>query len=228
MFSEFKGAIKDVFSSKIRGLIGLSVVLTLIVFAVLFFGFYQAMSFFELSDMPKLEKALEILGYMLFFIFSLMLFPSVITLISGFFIDSVVDRMAKENNVHTLRNVPLAESLAVSGILAVKGISVSMALIPVTMLFGWIPFVNFLPVVLYYILNGRLLAKEYFLAVALRYMEKQKAEDLFNACRLYWIKAGVVIAVLMTIPVVNTISPLVAIAFMQRLFFKKNPNREKA
>ena len=72
------------------------------------------------------------------------------------------------------------------------------------------------------------MAKEYFFAVALRYMEKQKAEDLFNACRLYWIKAGVVIAVLMTIPVVNTISPLVAIAFMQRLFFKKNPNREKA
>ena len=227
MFLEFKAAIKDVFSNKIRGLVVWSVLLAVAVFIVLFLGFFYAMSFFELADMPKIEKMVEILGYLLFFIMSLMLFPSVITLVSGFFIDSVVDRMAKANGVHTLRNVPLSESLAVSGLLAVKGISVSMALIPVTFLFGWIPFVNFLPIVLYYILNGRLLAREYFFAVALRYMEKSKAEDLFNSSRLYWVKAGIVIAVMMTIPVVNTISPLVAMTFMQRLFLNKNANQEK-
>ena len=226
MFSELKKAIKDVFSNKIKDLIWKSVLLALLVFVLLFFGFSYAMSFIELTDMPKVQKTVEILGYIVFFIMSLMLFPSVLTLISGFFIDSIVDRTAKENNIRTLRNVPLSESLAISGILAIKGVAVSTALIPVTMLLSWIPFVNFLPVLLYYGMNGRLLAKEYFFAIALRYMDKTQAEELFNRYRSYWIKAGVIIAAFMTIPLINTISPLVAMTFMQRLFMKKNPDSE--
>ncbi|MBO4521046.1 MAG: EI24 domain-containing protein [Alphaproteobacteria bacterium] len=226
MFSELKSAIKDVFSNKIRGLLFRSVLLTLAVFVVLFFGFSYAMSFVELTDWPKVQKMVKALGYIMFFILSLVLFPSIVTFVSGFFIDSVVDRMSAENDIHRLRNVPLSESLAVSGVVVFKGIALSTLLIPITALLGWIPFVNFLPVVLYYGLNGRLLAREYFFAVALRYMEKQKAEDLFNRYHVYWVKAGVIIAVLMTIPVANAIAPLVAMAFMQRLFLIRNPDRE--
>ena len=226
MFTELRKALKDVFSNKIRGLIFWSVLSAVIVLVVLFFGFVYAMSFFELTDMPKIQKTVEFLGYILFFIMSLMLFPAVVTLVSGFFIDSVTDRLAAKNNIKVLRNVPLSESLSVSGVAALKSVMTSAALIPATMILGLIPLINFLPVVLYYVMNGRLLAREYFFAVALRYMEKQKAEDLFNRYRVYWTKAGIIIAVLMTIPVVNTISPLIAMAFMQRLFLIKNPERE--
>lgn len=223
MFSELKSAIKDVFSNKIRWLMMASVLSAIIVFAVLFFGFSYAMSFFEPESMPKVQKAAEALGYVMFFIVSLMLFPSVITLFSGFFIDSAIERLSNQNGGRILRNVPLSESLFVSGVVAVKGSVLSVVLIPVTMILGVIPFVNFLPVLLYYVLNGRLLGREYFFAVALRYAEKRKAEDLFNRYRLYWMKAGIVIAVLMTVPVINTISPLIAAAFMQRLLLIKNP-----
>lgn len=224
MFSELKNALKDVFSNKIRGLIFWSVLLALTVLAVLFFGFVYAMSFFELTDMPIIQKTVEILGYVLFFIMSLMLFPAVVTLISGFFIDSVTNRLATKNNIHNLRNVPLSESLAESGMLAFKGALLSGTLIPVTLIFGLIPIANFLPVILYYVMNGRLLAREYFFAIALRYMEKPAAEDLFNRYRSYWNEAGVMIAVLMTVPLLNTVAPLVAMAFMQRLFLIKNPD----
>ena len=226
MFSELKDAVKDVFSNKIRGLIVWSVLLAVAVFAFLFYGFSHLISFVELTDMPKVQKMVEALGYVMFFILSLILFPSVVTFFSGFFIDSVVERMSAQNNVHILRNVPLSESLAVSGVVVFKGIALSALLIPVTVLLSWIPFVNFLPVVLYYGLNGRLLAREYFFAVALRYTEKQKAEDLFNRYHVYWVKAGIIIAILMTIPVVNAVSPLIAMAFMQRLFLIKSPDRE--
>lgn len=223
MFSELKSAIKDVFSNKIRWLLVFLVLSAVTVFAVLFFGFSYAMSFWEPTNMPKVQKALETLGYIMFFIVSLMLFPSVITLFSGFFIDSAIERLSNQNGGRILRNVPLSESLLVSGVVAFKGISLSIILIPVTMVLGVLPFVNFLPVMLYYVLNGRLLGREYFFAVALRYAEKQKAEDLFNRYRLYWMKAGIVIAVLMTVPVINMISPLIAAAFMRRLLLIKNP-----
>ena len=226
MLTELKNAFKDVFSSKIRGLILLSVLSAIGAFVLLLTGFSYAMSFLPLTDMPKVQKAVEILGYVLFFIMSLMLFPSIVTLVAGFFIDSVTERMAAKDGVRTLRTVPLSEGLIFSGVVAVKGIVASMILIPAGFVLSWIPFVNFLPVAAYYLVNGRLLAREYFFAVALRYTEKQKAEDLFNRYRLYWLKAGIVIAVLMTLPVVNAVSPLVAAAFMQRLFLIKFPDRE--
>lgn len=227
MLSELKNAIKDVFSNKIRGLIFFSVLTALIVFFLLFSGFSYAMSCLPLSDMPKVQKAAEILGYVLFFVMSLMLFPSVITLVSGFFVDSVVDRMAQKNGIRALRPIPLSESLSFSGGAALKGVVLSLGLIPLTLLTGWIPFVNIVPILLYYGMNGRLLAREYFFAVALRYLEKTPAEDLFNRFRSYWIKAGIIIAVLMTLPLINMVAPLISMAFMQRLFLIKNPDREK-
>ena len=96
-----------------------------------------------------------------------------------------------------------------------------------SLLAGLIPVVNLVPAVLYYGLNGRLLAREYFYAVALRYMERKDADALFNRYAPYWTRAGVVIAVLMTVPVVNTVSPLVAVAFMRRLFLIKRPENAK-
>lgn len=226
MLSELKNAVNDVFSNKIRVLIVWSVLSAILVFALLFAGFAYAMSFFELTLWPNVQKTVEFLGYVLFFVMSLMLFPCVVTFVSGFFIDSVTDRLAAKNGIHTLRNVPLSESLAESGIIAVKGALVSGTLIPVTLILGLIPGANFIPVVLYYVMNGRLLGREYFFAVALRYMEKQKAEELFNRYRSYWSKAGIIIAVIMTVPLINAVAPLIAMAFMQRLFMEKNPNRE--
>ncbi len=221
MLAELKNAFKDVFSKQIRGLIWLTAITTLLVFIVLFCLFVFGMSFFELADSPKLEKTVEVLGYILFFIMSLMLFPAAATFVSGFFIDSLVDRTAKKNNISGLRDVPLSESVVLSGVVAFKGVALSAVLIPVTLMLGLIPFVNLAPVVLYYGLNGRLLAREYFFAVALRYMPKDKAEEMFGRYAGYWTKSGIIIAVLMTIPVINVISPLIAMAFMQRLFLKK-------
>ncbi|MGN1079152.1 MAG: EI24 domain-containing protein [Alphaproteobacteria bacterium] len=221
MLSELRNAFKDVFSKQIIGLVWLTALTTLLVFIVLFCLFVFGMSFFELTGSPELEKMLEIFSYIIFFIMSLMLFPSVATFVSGFFIDSVVDRTAKKNNISGLRNVPLSESVVLSGVVALKGVVLSAVLIPVILILGLIPFGNLVPIVLYYRLNGRLLAREYFFAVALRYLPKDKADEVFDRNSGYWIKSGIVIAVLMTIPVVNIISPLIAMAFMQRLFLKK-------
>ncbi len=221
MLTELKDAVKDVFSNKIRGLIGKTVIVTLLVFIVLFCLFAVGISHIELTDSPKLQNLIEIFGYILFFIFSLMLFPPMAAFVCSFFIDSVVERTAQENSGRTLRNVPLSESLLFSGVAAFKGVSLSFLLIPITVVLALIPVVNLLPVALYYGVNGRLLANEYFYSIALRYLTKPEADELFEKNKTYWTKGGIIIAFLMTIPIVNVISPLVAMAFMQRLFFKK-------
>lgn len=221
MLLELKNALKDVFSNKIRGLLLLTAVTTLLVFIGLFALFAYGVSLIELTDWPKMEKVLQILGFLAFFIMSLMLFPAVATFVSGFFVDSVVERTAKQNHVAGLRDVPLSESLVLSGVASLKGATLSAALIPVSLVCGWIPVVNLIPAVLYYVLNGRLLAREYYYAVALRYADRAAADEMFDRFKPHWTRAGVVIALLMTVPVVNVISPLIAMAFMQRLFLEK-------
>lgn len=227
MLAELKGAFKDVFSRHIRGLLWLTAFSAVLVFLFLFFGVSAFLTHFQFVETPWVEKVITVLGYLLFFIMALMLFPAVATFVAGFFIDSVVDRTAAKANRTGLKNVPLAESVKLSGLLALKGVFVSGLLIPVTVMLGFIPFVNFVPVVLYYGLNGRLLAREYFFTVAMRYRDFRDSEAMFDRFRAHWIKAGIIISFLMTVPVVNIISPLVAVAFMQRLFLKKLDREEK-
>lgn len=221
VLTELKESIKDIFSNKFRWLVVVSMASTVLIFIVLLAGFSFALSFADSPDAGIVVKTVKILGYLAFFVMSLMLFPAVATLVSGFFVDSVVEKAAKNGGEATLRAVPLSESLTLAGIGAVKGAGVSLALIPVSLLAGPVPVVNLAPAALYYALNGRLLAREYFYAVALRYMDGKRADALFDRFAPYWTRAGVLIAVLMTVPVVNTVSPLVAVDFMRRLFLKK-------
>ena len=104
-----------------------------------------------------------------------------------------------------------------STVVALQGAGATALIAPMTLLLSWIPLLNLVPMVLYYWVNGRILAREYFFSVALRTNDYAAAEKLFEQKLPYWRKAGILIAVLMTTPVVNMISPLVAVAFMRRL-----------
>ena len=86
---------------------------------------------------------------------------------------------------------------------------------------SFVPIFTLITPILFYFFNGRLFAREYFFTVALRYQDYEKTEKMFRDHRNYWTFAGVVIVFLMTIPLINIISPLVAVAFMQNLFLEK-------
>ncbi|HZD25594.1 MAG TPA: hypothetical protein VE631_04980, partial [Alphaproteobacteria bacterium] len=70
----------------------------------------------------------------------------------------------------------------------------------------------------YYILNGYLLSREYFELVSLRHMDAKTVHAARKAGGLRLLTAGVGIAVLMTIPLVNLVAPLLATAVMVHLF----------
>ena len=70
----------------------------------------------------------------------------------------------------------------------------------------------------FYGVNGYLLGREYFELVALRRAGRAQVKALRKARRGRMTLAGVVIALLMTIPVVNLLTPIVATAAMVHLF----------
>jgi uncharacterized protein involved in cysteine biosynthesis len=79
----------------------------------------------------------------------------------------------------------------------------------------WIPPLNLL---LFYLLNGYLLGREYFEMVAVRRLDPAATKRLRRDRRGRVILAGAVITFLLTIPLVNLITPIIATAFMLHVF----------
>ncbi len=79
----------------------------------------------------------------------------------------------------------------------------------------------FLPpfnLILFYGVNGYLFGREYFEIVALRRQNPAAAKRLRRRYRGRLFLAGILIAVMMTIPIVNLFAPIVATGFMVHVF----------
>jgi uncharacterized protein involved in cysteine biosynthesis len=83
-----------------------------------------------------------------------------------------------------------------------------------------LPLLFFPPIyaVIAYGLNGYLLGREYFEMSGFRRLPRPEATALFQRHRGRFVTAGVVIAFLSTIPILNLIAPIIGIAFMVHMF----------
>ena len=70
----------------------------------------------------------------------------------------------------------------------------------------------------FYSVNGYLLSREYFEMVALRRIGAAEARALRRAHRGRLFLSGVLITFMLTVPVVNMLTPIVATAVMVHLF----------
>jgi uncharacterized protein involved in cysteine biosynthesis len=98
---------------------------------------------------------------------------------------------------------------------AAVALLLNVALLPVYLVTLFFPPLYFL---VFYLVNGYLLGREYFELVAYRRIEERAADEFRRAYRGRLTLAGVVIALILTIPVVNLIAPIVATAFALHLF----------
>ncbi|MGB0671286.1 MAG: EI24 domain-containing protein, partial [Rhodospirillales bacterium] len=78
----------------------------------------------------------------------------------------------------------------------------------------------------FYAVNGHLLSREYFELVAVRRFDTVAATRLRKQHRLPLFMAGVAIAFLLTVPVVNLLAPLIATGVMVHLFHSYAGSRQ--
>ncbi len=84
-----------------------------------------------------------------------------------------------------------------------------------------LPVYIFLPginIAVFLILNGYLAGREYFEMVSLRHVPSDQMKTLRGRFRLRIFFAGVLIALIFVIPVINFVAPLIAAAFMVHVF----------
>ena len=79
-------------------------------------------------------------------------------------------------------------------------------------------FLGPLNLLIYYILNGYLIGIEFFELAANRWLLPADAKKLRQKVRCQLFLAGVIITFMMTLPIVNLIAPVIAVAAMVYLF----------
>ena len=164
-----------------------------------------------------LEWILGVLSVAGVVIASFFLFPAATTLILTLLLEDIAAAVEKRHypGLPAARKQPLMEALR--GALAFAGITILLNLIalPFYLLLLFVPPLNLF---VFYSLNGYLLGREYFELVAVRRIEAAVAGRLRRRYRGKVFMAGIVIAFLLSLPLINIAMPIVATGFMVHVF----------
>src|SRR5215470_17463059 len=204
-----------------RRVVALSLGLAVVVFAVLWLAIATILYHTALFEWWLFNWLLDLLGGLAVLVLSWLLFPAIVTLIMGFYLERVAAA------VETLdypwrgppRGQPLGEMLAVMLRLSGLTLTLNILALPVYLL---VPGIN---LVLFLVLNGYLLGRGYFEVVALRRLDAGEARAVRRRFGGRIFLGGVVLAGLFALPLVNLVAPVIATAFMLHIF-EALPRRE--
>jgi len=154
----------------------------------------------------------DALGGAAVFVITLLLFPAVVTLVLGVLQDDIA--RAVDARHYPDLPPPRRQSLPwiAWGCLRFCAVAVAINLLALP-LYLLLLFVGF-GAVLYYLVNGYLLSRDYFEMAAWRRLDPAETDRLRRRHRLRLWGLGLVLAVLSSVPVINLAAPLIATAAM--------------
>lgn len=210
MFKAFGHAINQLGDPKIRKVLLISLAATVVVYGALIAGVaFLLFSTSVLTGLPFWESIIDWAGLILVPLVSLFLFPAVISLIIGFFLEDVADAVEAKHypELPANRDQPLIEVIWITVQFALLAVLLNLLVLPL-FLFPIIGQVAFFTV------NGYLIGREYFAIVALRRLQPKQVTALRKAhLGTLWL-TGAAITFLLTIPFVNVLAPVIGVAAM--------------
>ncbi len=166
-----------------------------------------------LSSLFSLGSILYLIGLSVF------LMAPVASIFTGLFLDDVADAVEAEHyrGLEPRNRTPFLEAISDSlryfGLLVAVNV-VGMAVFAISN--GW-------GIAAIWILNGFLLSREYFTMVARRRNDREAAQALYKR-DFYWLwLPGVLLAIGLSIPIVNLAMPLVGAAVFTHLYHRMHP-----
>ena len=213
MFSVFGKGISQLSDRRTRKVLWLSIAAAMAVIAVLWTGIGALLTATALFEIGWLETAVDLLGGLATLVLTWFLFPGVVSAVIGLFLEDIAAAVEARYYpaLPAASGLPLAAAVKTTLSYLSVLIVINIVLLPFLLIPPVFPFV-------FYAANGYLLSREYFELVALRRIGPDEARTLRKAHRGRLFLAGVVIAMLLTVPVVNLLAPVVATAAMVHLF----------
>ncbi len=213
MIPAFLMALEELGDPRLRRILVLSMMLAVAVLAALAGLLAFLLHHNDFFAIWYLDRAVELLGGLAIAALTWLLFPAVVTLVLGFFLDGAIAVVEARRYpfLPPARRQSLLDGLRGALRLALLGIALNLLALPAYLL---LPGLN---LVLFYALNGWLLGREYFELVALRRLDARAVRAAWRAHRLRLVAGGAAIAFLLTLPLVNLAAPLLGALFMLHL-----------
>lgn len=174
------------------------------------------LSFVQIANWSWVDTTLDVLGGVAVLVLGILLFPAIVGAVAGLFLDDVAQAVEARHYpaLPPPRRQRIAEMIW-GGIrfflllVAVNLVAVGIVLI--------VPGVNLL---VFWLVNGYLLGREYFELVAARHVEPAAARALWRERQGRFIIAGLMLSPILLVPVVNLVVPVLGAAFMTHVFHR--------
>jgi uncharacterized protein involved in cysteine biosynthesis len=149
---------------------------------------------------------------------SWLLFPAVVATLASFLLEEVVRAVERRHYPHLPEPLRASTAQEVATALRFFAVVVTVNLVALPLYLA-LPGINLL---VYYTINGYLLGREYFELVANRRVGRRDAALMRKSRPLKPFLAGIIIAFLSTVPLLNLLAPVIASAFMVHVFQSMN------
>jgi CysZ protein len=213
MVSALLRALADLTDPAVRRLTALGLALALAIFLLVWTAVAILLARAALFEWAPLNWLVDLLGGLAVLGVSWLVYPAVVTIAMGFFLDRIADAVEAlhypENGL--ARRASVAETVATTARLMAITLLLNLLALPIYLLMPGVNILVFLGI------NGYLFGREYFEVVALRRFEPHAARAARRRAGARVFAAGVVIAGLFAIPLVNLIAAVIATAFMVHL-----------
>ncbi|CAA7622012.1 EI24 domain-containing protein [Magnetospirillum sp. UT-4] len=201
---------------RLRRVLALGILVAIAAYVVLVAAVWTTLANVSLFQSGWLDLGSDLAIGLAALVLPVLFFPALSTTVMGTMLERVAD--AVEDRHYPGLNWPrpqgLGEVLATTLRFLALTIAVNLAALPVYLVL----LLTGLTVLLAAVINGYLLGREYFDLVALRRLPPAEARRVFrhHLGRL-WL-AGIVIAILFGVPLLNLATPVLATAFMVHVF----------
>ncbi len=213
MLTAFVMGFRQLADPRVRKIIWISAGLAIAVFIALWgvVGFLLTQT--AMFTIGWLDTAVDVLGGLATLVITWVLFPAVLSGVVGLFLDQVAAAVEARHypSWPAPRQQPIREVIGSTLRLLAMLIILNIAMLVFLVVPPVFPFV-------FYAVNGYLLGREYFETVALRRVDFATARAIWRRQRLPLVAAGILIAFLLTVPVLNVVVPVVGTAAMVHLW----------
>ena len=214
MFASARKAFSMIFDRASFGVVLGSLILTLILFALVFVGLQYGLQHLPTLQWHWVNVMLAFVASILLIVVFVFLGAPVTALFGTLFLNGIAGRVEKKYYPADLpaKRAPAVGSLLTGLRLTGLVIAVTVALLPLDI---ELPGVGSLATV---VADGWLLGREYFELVALRHISRGAADSLRKRHRFTVFGAGILIALFSAVPALNFFAPLFGAAFMVHVF----------
>jgi uncharacterized protein involved in cysteine biosynthesis len=215
MLTAYFRALGQIFDPRIVRLIGWSVVLSIVVFVLLWTGVAWLQAETQVSSWKAVEWLADALSGVATIVATFFLFPVVISAMIGLLLEPVARAVEDKHypQAGAAKGLPIVAALTATLRFLGKALLLNAALLvfllfPVAYPFAWLT------------ANAYLLSREYFELAALRHLDAKSARALRKQNGVALFFGGIVAAGLFALPVVNLIAPVIVTMAMVHSFHR--------